>query len=297
MRIGLLIAALVTFVCAATPASAGPGKYVNVIDDGVKPAHGAVQLVTFRVGRASDKPDDFVCAAYIGNTAVFRDQKRAVALADQAFEEFIGDECASAGFRSRVDGKVYGVGRCFVYVGDEILILPDQRAFEQGLLEGSASDAELIRVEYRMKDNVGRTDLEPHAVEFARVSQPESPVGPSLREPNMAAVPTVIEPAVTIGLENKFDHTYHGNRKPSFIIFYQTSIPYADKPTQRALAQKVVRAFGAERLKRGELKGVSIGAFNEPKRSRFHFRLSYRYDTDENGDMAFENAPTAGQSR
>lgn len=297
MRIGLLIAALVTLAGAATPASAGPGKYITVIDDGVKPVHGPIQLVTFRVGRASDKPDDFVCAACIGNTAVAQDHKRAVALADQAFEEFIGDECASAGFRSKVDGKVYGVGRAFVYVGDEILILPEQRAFEQSLLEGKASDPGLTRVEYRMKDNPGRTDLEPRAVEFERVSQPEIPVGPSLREPNTAAVPTVIETGVTIGLENKFNHTYYGNRKPSFIIFYQTNIPYADKPTQRALAQKVIRAFAADRLKRGELKGASIGAFNEPKRSRFHFRPSYRYDTDEDGDMAFENAPTAAASR
>lgn len=297
MTMRLLLAVFAAFACAALPASAGAGKYFNVIDDGVKPAHGPVQLFIFRVGRASDKPDDFACVAYLGNDIVKSDHARAIALADQAFEEFVGPECAKAGFRSSVDGKTYGVGRCFVYVGDELVLVRQQEAFEQALFRGQNDGPAIWRAEYRMKDNPGRTDKEPRAVEFERISQPEIPVGPSLREPNTAAVSTEIAPGVTIALENKVDHTYYDDSKPHLFIFYETKIPFADLAAQRALAQKVVQALATERLKHDELKGVSVGAFNEARRSRFHFRLSYRYDTDDDGDMESENAPTAAETR
>jgi hypothetical protein len=276
------------------PAFAAAGRYFNVVDDRVAPAHGPLQIVTLRPGRASDKADDAVCVAYIGNHVVFKDIKRLVALADQAFEEIIGAECSKFGFRSKVDGKAYQISRCYVYVGDEILILKDRETFERELIQGAPSDPLRLatfpeRVEYRLKDNIGLPEPVARANEYERVSHPQIPVGPSVREPNTTALPTEIEPGVTIGLENKVDHTYYGDRKPAMLIFFQTQIPWSDKSAQRALSQKVVRTIAGERLKRHELKGVSTGAFNEPKRSRFHFRLSYRYATDEDGDMEFEN--------
>jgi len=285
-----LIAAAFVAVCLNVSPAAALGMYFNMIDDGQTPARGAVQLVVLTAGRASDKPDDHVCVAYLGNRIIFEDHARLIAMADQAFEEFVGAECWKYGYRGTVDGKYHGIARCLLYLGDEYVVIEDNAAFRRALLDGTSNAMEVV-VEYRLKNDIGMVESPKDApsVEYIRVSQPELTVGPSLREPNMMAVPTEIEPGVTVGLENRVDHTYYGDRKPAHFIFYQTPIPYDDKPKQRALAQTVVRALAADRLKRHELKGVSVGAFNEPKLSRFHFRRSYRYDTDDDGDMTFEN--------
>lgn len=287
MRIRALIA-LVAAIAISAGAARAQQTYLTVVDDKVSPAHGPIQLATVQFGFAPDRPDELVCAAYIGNAVVYQDLKRAVALADQVFEEFLGPHCSNAAHRNKRDDLIYDVARSYIYFGNEapVSVLG---ALKNAMLDGTLKIG--TRIEYRSKNNIGRKEAVPVASEFERVSQPEIPVGPSLREPNMTAVPTEIEPGVTIGFENKIDHTYYNDPKPALLIFFQTQVPWSDKRAQRTLSQKVVRAYAADRLLRRELKGVTTGAFNEPRRSRFHFRLSYRYATDEDGDMDFENIP------
>jgi len=288
-RISFIVATFIAVCLTAAPAAAY-GEHFTVTDDGILPARGAVQLLGPYRGRASDKPDDWVCVAHLGNDVAVKDPVRLLALADQAFEEYVGPACANYAFRGSTDGKWHVMPRCIIYLDEEAMTVLGLEEFKRKLIQGTITRFAL-RAEYRLKDDVAFTEppKQGPTSEYVRVSQPEVPVGPSLREPNTTAVPTEIAPGVTVGLENKFDHTYYEDRKPLLIIFYRTPIPVTDIPAQRALAQKAVRAFATERLKRHELKGVSVGAFNAPKRSRFDFRSSYRYDTDEDGDMRFEN--------
>lgn len=294
MRIALTVLAIFAIAWTSLPARAGR-TYVNVVDDHITPAHGPLEIAAAEFGLAPDGPEEFVCAIYVINEVVAQDTKRAVALADQAFEEVLGAHCSRGGYRNKRDGLVYGVARCYIYIGPRIPSANLHMAKEA--LLGGAIIREATLVEYRTKNNIGRATAEPRDSEFERVSQPDIAVGPSLREPNMTAVPTEIEPGVTIGFENKVDHIYYDESKPSMLIFFQTPIPWSDKRAQRELSQKVVRAYAGERLKRHELKHVLTGAFNEPRRSRFHFRLGYLYAADSDGDMDYENIPQAATER
>ncbi|HXZ69060.1 MAG TPA: hypothetical protein VEH07_10755, partial [Alphaproteobacteria bacterium] len=109
------------------------------------------------------------------------------------------------------------------------------------------------------------------------MSQPDIPVEPSHREPNLTAVVTEIAPGVSIGLENKWTITFSGDNAPTLCVQYRTDVPITDLAASEALASQVAQFFGKDMLARGEARAVRVGAYNEPRRSRFHFRPFYDY--------------------
>ena len=54
----------------------------------------------------------------------------------------------------------------------------------------------------------------------------------------------------------------------------------ASAAASKTLARQVLQKVLGDRLKSGALRGASAGAFNEPKRGRFDFRDTFRYDED-----------------
>lgn len=281
-RLFVVAALLAASAALAAPAFA-VGKFYTLVKNVALPDGEVIQIAAFTSGARTKQVDDYACDVYVGTELYAKgepteeDKRRLTALADQAFEEVVGVMCAERMFKTAA-GKWRHIPRLIMHVNSPILMIKGRNEFPDGAGEGFGDMPFLV--EYRVKGTEAPLDNPERAgsVEFVRVTQPEIPVAQSVREPSLAATPKEIEPGVTIGLENVTDHTYYQRDDPTQFVFYQTSVPISDKAASRALAQKVAAALGGERLKEGDLHSVSVGAFNEPKRSRFHFRQSFRYD-------------------
>jgi hypothetical protein len=263
-----------------------------------------VQVLGYGVHQAPDHPGEFTCLVFVGYRGLEGDNAKDVAahvnLADQAFEELIGPECRSEALVNSEKNKALAVQNARLFVGGRIVVVSN-RVFGDDLARGVFD--RWFRVDYRRVDGAAGVafdlDAQGHAspqyadAEFKRVSQPDIPVEPSHREPNMIPVPTEIAPGVSIGFENKWDIAYAGDRKPTMLVQYQTDVPIRDRAASAALAAQVVSYYGAARLAAGELKSIRVGAYNEPKRSRFHFRLDFDYGTDEKGNVRYPKADAA----
>jgi hypothetical protein len=223
--------------------------------------------------------------AYVGTLAEL-DEKARVELADQVFDEMIGFDCAKRMFKGG-DGLWRSIPRAVVYVENDVIVtLEDPKEFAASLVRGDASfNSPATRVEYALKQALPGLSQPSgfYGTEYVRVTQSDIPVGPSHREPNRVATPKEIEPDLTIGLENAVDMTYFEEERPTLLVDFQTQVSVNDEAAMNALCARVARVMGGERAARRLLNGVRLNAFNEPKRSRFHFRPLFTYDLDRDG--------------
>jgi len=261
--VGLLLT-LCAILGMSQPASAYGGPYWLFGDK-------KIQIAELGIYHSKQNPDVATCAAYLGSSEDFSAGTQAmVDLADRAFEEFIGPIC-SANRATKVS----------LFVGDMIVVMPGSsaigapnlqydRAVMARVLDNGGDRPGSVRVDYTLSG--------PHFYE--RVSQPDMPVKPSLREPNTTPTPTEIAPGVTVGIENIFEVNPEGEKRPFAVVLFQTDVPQKDEAANKALAHQVVQKILGDRLKSGALRGVSTGAFHEPRRGRFDFRETYRYNGD-----------------
>ncbi len=282
------VAMVVALLLPAYAASSSPlGQHVTLVDNPALPKQGPIQLLGFAGGPLSSAPDDMACIVYLGTDLITSDDKTVVGLTDQAFEEVIGPMCHGRMFKSVKDGKWYNYPRFFVCVGDIILMIKGESDLGDGTLSGNGGcEGPRLTVEYHLKNATGYPS-QPKSVpeiEYERVSQQNIPVAASAREPRLGGESKTLVPGQTITLENMTEHTYLGHPKPTLQIFYRTQLSFDDQAAHKSLAKQVVASLAAGRLNEGALNGVMVAAFNEPKRSRFHFRPSFRYDADGGGN-------------
>jgi hypothetical protein len=285
--------AMALSVCCTSPASAF-GQMWRMVDK-------EVQVAGFGFRPMPDGSGEQVCLVYIGWSDLYKDgtsptMQALVNLADQAFEEGVGTQCRVA-YGGKKATTVRPVENARLFVGDQILYVENRYEFTDELARATG-----FHVDYRRITDVGKDfdllDGEPPRqltdAEFKRVSQPDIPVEPSHREPNLVAIPTEIAPGISVGFENKWVITFTGERKPTLLVQYQTDVSIGDVSASQALAAQVAGFYGKDALASRKVNSIRVGAYNEPRRSRFHFRPFYDYAVDSRGKVLDSTSDLVG---